>query len=51
MLTSKTVEEASAANKILAVREENAMVDRVAFHEMQENREEPIWFFRAIIRG
>ena len=42
MLTSKTVEEASAANKILAVREENAMVDRVAFHEMQENREEPI---------
>ena len=41
-LTTKTEEEVLAAIKILAVREENAMVARVTLHEMRQDRDKPI---------
>jgi len=50
-LTNKTEEEVLTAIKTLAVREENAMVARVALHDMRQDRDEPIRSFGARIRG
>lgn len=50
-LTNKSEEEVLAAIKILAVREENAMVARVSLHEMRQDRDEPIRSYGARVRG
>ena len=47
----KTEEEVLAAIKILAVREENAMVAGVTLHKMQQDRDKPIRSFGARVRG
>ena len=46
-LADKTVEEAMAAIKKLAVREENAMVARVQLSNMRQDRDEPVRGFGA----
>lgn len=50
-LFNKTEEQVLDAIKQLAVREENAMVARVALHNMTQDREEPIRSFCARIKG
>ena len=50
-LTTKTAAQVLNAIKQLAVREENAMVARVALHNMTQDREEPIRSFCARVKG
>ena len=50
-LTTKTVDQVLAAIKQLAVREENAMVARVALHNMSQDRDEPVRSFCARVKG
>ena len=50
-LAEKTVEEAMAAIKKLAVREENAMVARVQLSNMRQDRDEPVRGFGACLQG
>ena len=50
-LAEKTVEEAMAAIKKLAVREENAMVARVQLSNMKQDRDEPVRGFGACLQG
>lgn len=50
-LSNKTEAEVKAAIKLLAVREENTMVARVALYEMRQDDEEPIRSYGARIRG
>ena len=50
-LTGKAEGEVIAAIRSLAVREENAMVARVALHNMRQDRDEPVRAFGARLRG
>ena len=50
-LASKPITEVMAAFEKLAAREENTMVVRVALHNMQQDRDEPIRNFGARLRG
>ena len=50
-LADKTVKEAMAAIKKLAVREENAMVARVQLSNMRQDRDKPLCGFGARLRG
>ena len=50
-LTGKTEAEVISAIKLLAVREENAMVARVALHDMRQDRDEPVRSFCARVKG
>ena len=50
-LTTKTAQQVLAAIKLLAVREESAMVARVALHNMSQDRDEPVRSFCARIKG
>ena len=50
-LTTKIEEKVLAAVKILAVREENAMVARVTLNEMQKERNKPMRSFGGRVRG
>ena len=50
-LSNRTEEDVLAAMKLLAVREENSMVARVALYEMRQDTEEGIRSFGARIRG
>ena len=49
--TVKTEEEVLVAIKCLAVREENAMVEKVMLHEIREDSNEHIRSFDARVRG
>lgn len=50
-LTNKSEGDVLTAIRRLAVREENAMVARVALHNMHQDRDEPIRSFGARLRG
>ena len=50
-LTGKTEDEVLAAIRSLAVREENAMVARVALHNMRQDQDESVRAFGARLRG
>ena len=50
-LSNRTEEDVLAAMKLLAVREENTMVARVALYEMRQDTDEGIRSFGARIRG
>ena len=50
-LTNKSMDEVMAANKKLAMREENTMVARVQLHNMHQDRNETIHSFGAPLRG
>ena len=50
-LTDKTEQEVLTAMRALAVREENAMVARVALHNMRQDRDEPVRSFCARVKG
>ena len=50
-LTNKTTEEALAAIRTLAVREESPMVARAALYAMHQDRDEPVRTFAARARG
>ena len=50
-LTNKTAEEALAAIRTLAVREESPMVARAALYAMHQDRDEPVRTFAARARG
>ena len=50
-LSNRTEDDVLAAMKLLAVREENTMVARVALYEMRQDNEEGIRSFGARIRG
>ena len=50
-LTEKSEDQVLAAMKTVAVREENAMVARVALHDMRQERDETVRSFGARIRG
>ena len=50
-LADKTYDQALAAIKKLAVREERVMVARVQLHKMKQDREEPIRNYGARLRG
>ena len=50
-LTNKTAEEALAAIRTLAVREESSMVARAALYALHQDRDEPVRTFAARARG
>ena len=50
-LTGMAEEEVLKAMKSLAVREENAMVARVALHNMRQDRDEPVRSYVARLKG
>ena len=50
-LTNKTAEEALAAIRTLAIREENPMVARAALYAMHQERDEPVRTFAARASG
>ena len=50
-LTNNTAEEALAAIRTLAVREESPMVSRAALYAMHQDRDEPVRTFAARARG
>ena len=50
-LTGMTEVQVFKAMKILAIREENTMVARVALHKMKQGRDEPVRVFGARLRG